>query len=131
MTSLRTPERGEGKIGCFISLLVLLLAGGVAFKLIPVFFSNGSLVNTAEDLGSRAALMPVSAMEQQIRSRAAELEIPEAMAKGAITISLMGDQHSGTCNITLRYTRKIDLYGFYTFDLPTDKTVSRPYMDAR
>ena len=131
MTSLRSSERGEGKIGCFVSLIVLIIAAGLGFKIVPVFFSNNALVTTAEDLGSRAGIMPTASLEAQLRSRAVELEIPEALAKGAMTFHLLGDKNSGTCIVKLHFTRKIDLYGAYTLPIDMDKTISRPYMDAR
>ena len=131
MTSLRPSERGEGKIGCFISLIVMALAIALALKIVPVFFSNSGLVGAAEDLGSRAGILPVASLEQQLRSKAVELEIPEALAKGAMTFSVLGDKSAGTCVVRLRFTRKVDLYGVYTLEIPVDKTISRPYMDAR
>ncbi|WP_306598080.1 hypothetical protein [Geothrix sp. 21YS21S-2] len=131
MTENRRNERGEGKIGCIVSLLVLIIVGAVALKVVPVLYANNSLVNAAEDLGSRAGIMPAAALEQQLRAKAAELEIPEALAKGCITFTVLGDHNAGTCVIKLKYTQKLDLYGAYTLPISTDKTISRPYMDAR
>jgi len=131
MTENRRNERGEGKIGCIVSLLVLIIVGAVALKVVPVIYANNSLVNAAEDLGSRAGIMPAAALEQQLRAKAAELEIPEALAKGCITFTVLGDHNAGTCVIKLKYTQKLDLYGAYTLPISTDKTISRPYMDAR
>ncbi len=131
MTDNRRNERGEGKIGCIVSLLVLIIVGAVAMKVVPVLYANNSLVNAAEDLGSRAGIMPVATLEQQLRAKASELEIPEALAKGGITFTILGDRSAGTCIIKLKYTQKLDLYGAYTFPITTDKTISRPYMDVR
>ena len=104
MTSLRTSERGEGKIGCFVSLIVLVITAGLGLKIVPVFFSNNNLVTTAEDLGSRAGIMPVPALEAQLRSKAVELEIPEALTKGAMSFKILGDRNSGTCVVRLKFT---------------------------
>lgn len=131
MTDNRRNERGEGKIGCVVSLLVLIIVGALAFKIVPVLYANNSLVNAAEDLGSRAGVMSVATLEQQLRAKAAELEIPEALAKGGITFTILGDRSAGTCIIKLKYTQKLDLYGAYTLPISTDKTISRPYMDVR
>lgn len=131
MTENRRNERGEGKIGCVVSLLVLIIVGAVALKIVPVLYANNSLVNAAEDLGSRAGIMSVATLEQQLRAKAAELEIPEALAKGGITFTILGDRSAGTCIIKLKYTQKLDLYGAYTLPIATDKTISRPYMDVR
>ncbi|BDU71024.1 hypothetical protein [Mesoterricola silvestris] len=131
MSAMRRNERGEGKIGCIVSLLVLIIVGGVAAKVVPVLYANNSLVNAAEDLGSRAGVIPAATLEQQLRAKAAELEIPEALVKGGITLTILGDRSAGTCVIKLKYTQKLDLYGAYTLPITTDKTISRPYMDAR
>ena len=131
MTENRRNERGEGKIGCVVSLLVLIIVGAVALKIVPVLYANNSLVNAAEDLGSRAGIMPVATLEQQLRAKAAELEIPEALVKGGITFTILGDHNAGTCIVKLKYTQKLDLYGAYTLPITTDKTISRPYMDVR
>jgi hypothetical protein len=131
MSDTRRNERGEGRIGCAVSLLVLILVGALAAKLVPVYYANNSLVTAAEDLGSRAGLLPVPALEQQLKAKAVELEIPEALAKGAMTFSISGDRNSGTCTVRLKFTRKVDLYGAYTFPVEMNKTIYRPYMDAR
>jgi len=131
MTSKRHPERGEGKIGCIVSLLVMVLIGGLAFKVVPVLFANNNLVTAAEDLGSRAGILSPATLEQQLKAKAVELEIPEALPKGAMTINVLGDKSSGTCILKLHFTRKIDLFGVYTLPITVDKTITRPYMDAR
>jgi len=131
MTSSRKQERGEGKIGCFTSLVVLLILTAVALKVVPVLWTNNNLVNAAEDLGSRAGVLSAPALDQQLRAKAAELEIPEALIKGAMVINVMGDKQSGTCVIKLHFIRKVDLYGVYTVPIPMDKDIARPYMDAR
>lgn len=131
MKPMRTPERGEGKIGCIVTLLVLITLSAAAYKIIPVYYSNNSLVGEAEDLGSRAGLLTQAALEQQLRAKAIDLEIPEALPKGAMTMTILGDKSSGTCVIQLHFTRKVDLYGAYTVPIELDKTIKRPYMDAR
>ena len=131
MTSFHHRQRGEGKIGCISTLLIVAILAALAVKLVPVIYSDNGLANAAEDLGSRAGILPLPALEQQLRGKATELEIPEALAKGAMSVQIRGDKQSGTCVITLRYTRKVDLYGIYSLPITTDKTINRPYMDAR
>jgi hypothetical protein len=131
MNRKRVNQRGEGKIGCVVSLLVLIIVVALALKIVPVLYADNSLVNAAEDLGSRAGIMNQATLEQQLRAKAGELEIPEAMAKGAMTFTILGDRAAGTCIVRLKFTRKIDLYGAYTLPIVVDKTVSRPFMDVR
>lgn len=131
MTGLHKHERGEGKIGCMISLLVLVIVGALAAKIVPVLYSNNALTNAAGDLCSRAGILPAGALEAQLRAKAIELEIPEALPKGHMTITVVGDHNAGTCIMKLHFTRKIDLYGLYTLPIDMDKTISQPYMDVR
>ena len=131
MTSFHHRQRGEGKIGCISTLLIVAILAALAVKLVPVIYSDNGLANAAEDLGSRAGILALPALEAQLRGKATELEIPEALAKGAMTVQIRGDKQAGTCVITLRDTRKVDHYGIYTLPITTDKTVNRPYMDAR
>lgn len=131
MLTSRPRERGEGKIGCVITLLVILLLASVATKVVPVFYANNSLTDTANDLASKAGILSASALEQQLREKAKELDIPEALAKGAMQVTVAGEKAAGTCTIHMKYTRKVDLYGAYLLTVDMDKTIMKPYMDVR
>lgn len=123
-------QRGEGKIGCIISLLVLAVLIGAAIKAVPILFSNNDFVGSIESIAGRAAIIPQATIELQIRDKAKELGIPEALAPGAILVSKSGDSISGMCTVRLRYTRKIDFYGVYTYPMETNLTKSVPFLDA-
>ena len=127
----RTQERGEGKIGCVLTLAVLLALGATAAKIVPVLYDNNSLEETADDLASKAGILTVPVLEMQLIAKAKDLEIPEALAKGAMVVSVVGVEHTGTCTIKLKYTRKVDLYGAYVFKVDMDKKISKPFMDVR
>lgn len=131
MNSFRHRQRGEGKVGCILTLLVLVIGAAVAIKAVPVFWSNNELKDRAKDLASRASISPVEAIELQMRGKAKELEIPEALAAGAIRASKRGDGQQGTCTIRLKYQRIIDLYGVYTWRIETNEEVSAPYIYAQ
>jgi len=131
MNRTRKAEHGEGKVGCIVSLLLLAVVIAVAIKVVPVLYSNNSFLTAAEDLGSRAGILNRATIEQQLRAKAVELEIPEAAAKGAFEIEVLGDRWTGTTVIKVHYTRKVDLFGIYTLPMTTEKTINRPYMDAR
>jgi len=124
-------QRGEGKIGCVVSLLVLLLMGAVCGKLVPVLYSNNALLDTADDLASKAGILAVPTLELQLRDSAKNLGITEAGAQGAMTITTVGQKAAGTCTIKIKYAREVDFYGIYTLTITTDKTIMKPYMDAR
>jgi hypothetical protein len=131
MIPYRTRERGEGQIGCIVTLVVLIAAGALAVKVMPVYYSDYNLQDFAGELATKAGIFPIPALELQIRDKARELEIPEAMAKGAITITTAGEKSAGSCTITLHYSRTVDLYGITPMVISTDKTFTRAYMDVR
>jgi len=124
-------QRGEGKIGCIVTLLILSVAGAAAFQFVPVLFSNNDFLNSVENIAGRAGILSQSTIEAQINQKARELGIPEAIAPGAVMVTKVGDNQQGTCTVRINYTRKIDFYGFFTYPLKTEKVKAVPYMDAR
>jgi type II secretory pathway pseudopilin PulG len=126
-----TRERGEGKVGCFLSLVAMVVAGGLAVKLVPVYYSNSNLASFASDVANQAAFYSTDAMLARLQGKAQELGIPEAQAEGAISLKVNGTKSGGTCTINLDYSRTVDLYGIYSLTIATRKTVTEPYMDAR
>ncbi|MFZ1613591.1 MAG: hypothetical protein WAT51_05430 [Holophaga sp.] len=127
----RNIQRGEGKVGCMVSLLVLGILIAAAVRILPVLFSNNDFANSIENIASRAGILPQATIELQIRDKARELNIPEAMAAGAVVVTKFGDHMSGTCTVKVHYTRKIDFYGLYAYPLETNTTRNVLYMDAR
>jgi hypothetical protein len=131
MHSTRMKERGEGKIGCVVTFLVLVAAGALAYKLVPVFYTNMALQDFGNDLTTRAGVMGVNDLTVQLRAKARELQIPEALAKGAMSLTVNGSNSAGVCTVQFHYSRQVDLYGFYTLTIDTDKTITNQYMDVR
>lgn len=122
-------QRGEGKIGCIISLLVLGILGAAAFKAVPVYYGNSELVDACDFIASGAAKKPLETVEREVKAKARELGVAEVLAdKNAIWVSKTGGD-AGTCTITLRYTRIIDFYGVYKWTLETDKRITKPIFE--
>jgi hypothetical protein len=131
MGSSRSSQRGEGKIGCILTLLVFVAAVAVALKLVPVYYANSNLSDYAGEVAGEAGLYPVPELEAKMRAKAGDLGIPEALADGAISITTRGTRSNGICSVTIDYSRTVDLYGAYPLVIATRKVVTRPYMDAR
>lgn len=130
MNTFHHRQRGEGKVGCILSMLVLGLCVAIGIKAVPVYWGNNELQDAAKDLASRASVSPVESIELQLRSKAKELQIAEALAPGALRASKRGDSQQGMCAIRLRYDRKINFYGVYTWTVTVDKEVSAPYISG-
>ncbi|MGA2078992.1 MAG: hypothetical protein ABSH53_00010 [Holophaga sp.] len=131
MAPSKTRQRGEGKIGCILSLLVFIVGVALALKLVPVWYSNNNLRAYAADLALEAGVKTIPTMMAQLRSKAKELDIPEALDEGAITVTTLGPSSEGNCTITLNYSRVVDLYGIYPVTFTTNEVINRHYVDAR
>jgi len=131
MTPYRSRQRGEGKIGCIVSLVVLVAALALGYKAVPVFYTDYALADFAGDLALKAGIVPPENLNAELRGKATDLGITEALADGAMTLTSNGVRTTGTCTITLKYNRVVDLYGFYPLTIATDKVIAKTYMDAR
>ncbi len=131
MDSRHNRARGEGKIGCILSLLVFIIGIGVGLKVIPIYYNNNSLESYAGELAGQAGIKNAATILAQLRDRAKELEIPEALRPGGITVSTSGTSSEGTCTVQLHYSRPVDLYGVYRFEMTEEKRILKPYMDVR
>ncbi|MBK8792627.1 MAG: hypothetical protein IPN59_05620 [Holophaga sp.] len=127
----RNTQRGEGKVGCIVSILIFGLLIAAAIRVVPILFSNNDFTNSIDNIAARAGILPQATIELQLREKARELGIPEALAAGAIVVTKAGDHMQGTCTVKVRYTRKIDFYGLYAYPLETNTTRNVLYMDAR
>jgi hypothetical protein len=128
----RRKERGEGKIGCIVSLLVLAAGIGVGLKVLPVLYSNYSLAEYAGEVAGKAGLYKIEGLQGDLRDKARELGVTEALARGAMTLSTTGNPtDGGICTVSLKYSREVDLYGYYKFTINTDDKIARKYVDAR
>jgi hypothetical protein len=120
-------QRGEGKFGCLISILLLGSILAAAYKAVPVYYGNSELIDACDFIASGSARKPIENVEKEVRDKARELGVTEALTdKNAIHVTKTGSGDSGFCNITLRYKRIIDFYGVYQWSLGVDKRISKP-----
>jgi hypothetical protein len=133
-TRFRTRQAGEGKVGCFVSLTVLITLIAVGIKAGPIYYSNNELVSAINsDIGPGASRADTNmapdqladAIADQIRKKAKELEIPEAQKPGAVTVTVQQSSSDtpGNVHVVLRYERPVDFYGIYSYSFSTDQTM--------
>jgi len=123
-------QRGEGKIGCIVSMLVLGLIVAVAIKAVPVYYGNSELADACDFIASGASKKPIETLEREVKEKARELNVVEALTdKGAIRITKTGGGDAGTCTIVLRYKRTINFYDVYKYTIVTDKRISKPIFE--
>ena len=123
-------QRGEGQVGCIVSLFVLVILVAVGLKAVPVYWTDYELKDAAKDIASRASVIPAEAIELQLRTKARDLEIGPALLPGAIKALKTGDNMQGTCTINFKYKRIIEFYGVYQWPVEVNGSVSSPYMSG-
>lgn len=89
-------QRGEGKVGCLVSLLLLSALGAAAFKAVPVYYGNSELVDACEFIASGASRKPVEVLEREVKEKARSLGVAEVLAdKSALRITKSGNGEVG------------------------------------
>ena len=133
----RTPmdrQRGEGKVGCILTLLIFGALVAAGLKIVPVYYNNSELADGCKFIASSASRIPLELVEKQAKDKARELGMLDVLAqKNSITITKTGGGgpgEPGTCTIHLKYKQTIDLYGVYKFDIVTDKKISEPILEG-
>lgn len=113
----RRFERGEGKVGCVIGLILLVIAIWIGVKAIPVRVSVGALQDFVEQTAEKASLLRDTpggdSKEKQIvwliTQKAEQERLPVKPENVEVLFS------SQRCAIKVKYTVTIN-FGFYTYD---------------
>ena len=66
-------QSGEGKLGCFISILILGVVGALAYKAVPVYYGNSELIDACDFIASGASKKPIETIEREVKDKAKEL----------------------------------------------------------
>jgi hypothetical protein len=72
----RHHERGEGKIGCILWTLVLVVAGLIAWEAIPVKIASSELYDFMVEQAKWAGHTSPDTLKRHILERAQELDVP-------------------------------------------------------
>jgi hypothetical protein len=129
MNNRTNKQRGEGKVGCIVTLVVLAIATAVGLKVIPLYYADNQVIDVVDRKADQAAGKTAEIIEKEIRSEIKNLDVPEALAPRAIVVikSIGGEQ--GSITITVKYSRKVDLYGVAQWPFNIDKTITRAVYD--
>lgn len=123
-------QRGEGKIGCIVSMLVFGVIAAAGYKAVPVYYGDSELADACDFIASSAANKRVEIIQREVLDKAKELEISEVLAnKNAIRVTKVSDGEAGKCTITLDYKRTVDFYGVYQWTKVTNKRISKPIFE--
>jgi len=118
MPSLKT-RHGQGKIGCVIWVLVLVVFFTACWKIIPVKIKTAELYDFMEEQAQRATRSTPEAVKKNVLARAKDLGLP--VEPKDVTVQRRG----GRVVITARYTIPIEFPG-YTYVIEVNHVVDRP-----
>ncbi|HYO77167.1 MAG TPA: hypothetical protein VE010_11945 [Thermoanaerobaculia bacterium] len=99
-------ERGEGQFGCLVGLAVLLLAGLVAYRMIPIKVKAAELRDTVVDEAKSAGQHNVKHIRRAILAKAEKLDLP--VTDDDIEIK----RASAEITIDVTYTVPVEFPGF-------------------
>jgi len=71
-------QKGEGQVGCLVGLVVLLIAGLIAYKMIPIKVKSADLRDTVQDVARSAGQHNDKWIATAIKQKADSLELPVA-----------------------------------------------------
>ncbi len=114
------PGLGEGKLGCILWLVVLALAGLVAYQAIPVKLASTQLYDYMDDQARFGARTSSNNLKARVLKRAKDLELP--VTKDNLTVSKGG----GMIRMQCKYTVPVNILGFtynWDFDLQIDRQI--------
>lgn len=99
-------QAGVSRVGCLLSILVLILVGYAAVEFIGNEISYRGLAHQVQESARAAHETPDAGLAQQIREKAAELGLP-ASAGNATIRRLAGNRIS----ITVQYPDTVTFFG--------------------
>ena len=113
-------ERGEGQFGCLVGLVFLLIAGLIAYKMIPIKVKAADLRETIVDESKSAGQHKDPQIRRQILVKAEQLQLP--VTDDDIVIN----RTSGNIQMRVSYTVPVDFPGYtyqWHFKVETDNPV--------
>ena len=102
-------ERGEGRFGCLVGLVLLLIAGLIAYRMIPVKVKTADLRDTVVDESKSAGRHNDKVIRANILHKAEQLELPVA------TEDIKIKRTSSYIRIEVKYTVPVEFPG-YTYN---------------
>ena len=99
-------ERGEGRFGCLVGLVLLLLAGLIAYRMIPVKVKTADLRDTVEDESKSAGRHNDKVIMANILHKAEQLELP--VTKDDVRIK----RANSYIKIDVKYTVPVEFPGY-------------------
>ena len=103
---IRMNQKGEGRLGCVVGILILALACFLAYKLIPPKIQAAEMRDVVQDESRSASGRGVAAVKKAILARAEELKVP--LEESNCTVTRRGDY----IRVEIEYTVNIEFPGY-------------------
>lgn len=104
-------ERGEGQFGCLVGLVLLLIAGLVAYKMIPVKVKAAEMRDVVQDEAKSAGTHNDKQIRQTILHKASSLGLPVESEDISIR------REAGEIKVEVSYTVPVEFPGYtYNWD---------------
>jgi len=116
-------ERGEGQFGCLVGLVILLIAGLIAYKMIPIKVKAADLRETIVDESKSAGQHNDDLIRRQILVKAEQLDLPVAEKDVQIKRT---HGNVGNIQVDVQYTVPVDFPGYtyqWHFHVATDNPI--------
>lgn len=118
----RKSERGEGRLGLIVWLLVASVVGLFLWQYVPARITRAEIKDFVVEQTRYAAKATNRQMTEAIINEAERHGIE--FGKDAIQIEKKG----GRCRVQYEYTQVLEFPG-YTYVMEVDETVDRPFYD--
>ena len=115
----RRGERGDGNLGCILWLLLLVVAGLVLWKAVPVKIANAELYDHMVELAKFSGNWTEEKLRKSILDKALEKGLP--VTPKQISVTKTRDRIIMDCS----YTVMLEFPG-YTYEWKVDHKVDRP-----
>ena len=99
-------ERGEGQIGCLIGLVILLICGLIAYKMVPVKVKSAEMRDIVQDSARAAGTMNDGAIRQAVLHKAQQLQLP--IGENDIQV----ERERGEIRVEVSYTVPVTFPGY-------------------
>ena len=116
---IRMNQRGEGKLGCVMGLLILVAAVFVAYKMIPIKVRATEFRDAVNDAARSASGQPTDSIKNKLAYKAVQLRLP--IGEKDIKI----DRRSDYITIEVEYTVPVEFPG-YTFQWKFNPKAENP-----
>lgn len=119
MISKNQRMRGEGKIGCIFWILVLVVVGMIAAKVIPVKIESAEFYDYMEEQAKFGLQASPEGIKRQIMRKARDLDLP--VKSENLTVERVAEE----IRIHCEYEIPIEFPG-YTYIWKFDEKINRP-----